>query len=210
MWSLNPFAPPDFTGNNTRLAGEIQWTDNYTPQPGTPDQFVLDYARDKYKELAESYSTLDGKADRLLRVSGVFAGILTAGLLGLKIQPLLLLSAAPTFVFMLAAMLLCIIAQVPYYKSSPPTVHNLLDGLEQGVQDRVELWVAIGFHKAREKLRVTCDWKANRIIWATWSFTIGVFFLILIPLGYLFFVSECPVFQTVPSEVSAAFREFHQ
>ena len=50
---------PHFSGN-AHLAGEIQWTDNYIPEPGTPDQFVLDYAREKYKELAESYSALDG------------------------------------------------------------------------------------------------------------------------------------------------------
>lgn len=178
MFSFNPFAAPDFS-DNSHLSKEIQWTDNFIPASGIPDRFVLDYAREKYNELAKSYSSLDDKADRLLRVSGVFIGILAAGYLGLDIQPLW--SAIPAFVCLLLSMLFCIVVQLPHYRSSPPTVHSLLDGISQGVQGRVELWAAIGFHKATEELRVACDWRANRLVAATVLFTIGVFFLTLIP-----------------------------
>ena len=167
---------PPRASDDPRCSSELQWYEKYKPTETGQGAFVLDYARHKYDELAESYDKLDDKAATLMQTAGVIASALMGAVGVLKFSAL---SAAPSFVLLLLVMALSLIARHPIRRAAPTTARYILDGIAE--TPAAEEWVAASLHRTTEEFRVTYNWKGSMVFWAGWLLTAAVAFLILLP-----------------------------
>lgn len=181
VWGV--FACPPFD-SSPRYIEACEWHSNYTPA-GEKDErggydAALEYAWRRYEQACDAETTLDKKANNLLRNASIIAGLLGLGLGTLKLTaPAMLL---PSLALFTLSMAMASIACNPTVGATSASVKDLLDDIAESHMyanwDRNAL-VAGSIHCAITGKEWVCEWKANRIRASTLAFVGALFFFAL-------------------------------
>ena len=153
------------------------WARRYAPPNGVPGKFVLEHAREKYRETADVGRHLDDKAGKLLTTAGTLATILFAALAVFNLSHVWL--SFPSIVCFLVAMILALRCAQPHWRSGLPTIREVVERFSDG-KPGYEARLSATLHDAAEELRVLHRWKANMLLSATLSLGLGVVLLALL------------------------------
>ncbi|MFZ5832954.1 MAG: hypothetical protein ACOY3P_22940 [Planctomycetota bacterium] len=158
MW---PFRRP-----KRQASDEIQaWFDNLPETPTDVDQWILDFARERYMERIESWKSMEEKAESLLRNAAILAVLLATAFGSWKLVPAQYISA-PLVLFIIA-MVLAYLAKAPGDTPAVCTVRYVIDAVAgENRATQPILWLSVQYLQATEALRDRIKSKASKILWA--------------------------------------------
>jgi hypothetical protein len=166
MFRLRPPNPSD----DPRFVESQRWYDAFEPKPTGHGDLILDQARRKYAEQSAAYERLDDKADSLLRFAGTIAALLVTAIAGWRLHPAGLV--IPSLSCFLVAMLLALVARIPFLRPVMTPARNMIDGVPQ--TKAPQEWIAAGLFLVTEELSVLSEWKGKMVLYATIFLCCGV------------------------------------
>ena len=135
----------------------------------------LAYAWKKYDEICAASDTLDRKAHELMRSAGIVTGLLGFGAGALKLDDMRWL--ASSFIAGVVSIAVSAIACRPTASTTSASVKNSLEDIDAGHNS--DVWIAASLHCAISGREDTNNWKAKRIMWATWILVLALLLLIV-------------------------------
>jgi hypothetical protein len=174
----------------------LRFMQDFEAKDGVDYEWVSDYANGLWDHRVKIYSTLDDKADAIIRYLGGGTGLFALGVLA-KVEPAnayLVYWSMPAVLSALVSLFFAARVKIPSFAPSAPTVKQAI--VEFADADATPKKAKAEFlghlHLACEDMKLVCNRKAAWLEWATRLY-IAALFLLAMPLAVAAYCPPTPL-----------------